>query len=280
VSHATLRFYGRFVVAEPVEKARTGTVSFLAPNMTTSPIPERRFVEHQVLLTAPRAAIDRKRTTIEPSTRAMSDVRASFAELFVWRFLAADITIEGQSPFTLQREATLVELSEPVGSIHYPPQIDRSGLSASLDGLTMAAVHLNTGRARAFASSKNKYNFVTESDARDGDPLNDRFLGTDGGLADAIEVAIAADAEGLVRLGVRTAEGKQGEICVDTKNFAPTLSLSNLCAGLPQDVLYDLEFARYYDYIQNSPTDAPIPAVVPRAAGPEDCNQFCHFSYE
>ncbi len=281
--NVTLRFYGRWVVAEPVNDGQpAGTVSFLAPNMTTSPNPARRFNEHHVLLTVPRTSLNRARTTIEPSSRTMSDVRAGFAELRVWRLERFNITLDGKGPFTLEqeRDTTLVELTEPVPSVKYSRQIDTSGLAATSGGLTVAAIHLNTGRAQAFASFKSNYNFVTESDASDGDPVNDQLLGTDGQLADVIEVVVGADAESLVRLRVQALDGAGGEICIDTKHFKPTVSFTNLCPALPRDFLYDLEFARYYDYIRSGPQNAPIPAVVPSAGAMGDCDQSAHFYYE
>ncbi len=281
--YATLRFYGRFLVAEPIGSGQgSGTVTFLAPNMTTSALARRQFKEHEVLLTVPRAAVDHARTTVEPSFRAMSDARAGFAELIAWRLRGANIAVEGHSPFTLDREGgtTLVELAAPVPAIAFTRQIDPTGLTATANGLTAAAIRMNTGRGLAFALFRSPVNFVSESDADDNDPLNDRLLGIDAPLADVVEVTLEADADARVRLHVDGLNSTHGEICINTKAFGPTLSFTNLCPALAQSAVYDVEFARFYDYLRDVPEDPPIPALVPAAFFPFTCDRKAHLYYE
>jgi hypothetical protein len=281
VPKVTCRFYGRFLVAEPLlNNQPSASVSFLAPHMNTSPHDYRRFEPHHPLLAIPRAAVSRDQTTLVPSFRMMSDARASFAELLVWDLTGWTISIAGEPPFKLIREkgSRLVELDHPVPNFSFPPRLDPSGLAPTVDGLTRAAIHLNTGVGVAFASFKNSYNFVTESDGRDNKPINDVRLDVEGQLADVIEVAIEADDDKRVRLNVARPDGA-GVISIDASAFSPTASITNLCPTLPRAFRYDLEFGRYYDYLLEGPLDAPIPARTPSGGDLGDCNEPAHLYY-
>ena len=73
-----LRFYGRFVLAQP---RKGGKVTFLAPNMTFKKTGKRFFTQHHVSLSIPRSAVSSARSTLPPTTRIMSDRDARSANL-------------------------------------------------------------------------------------------------------------------------------------------------------------------------------------------------------
>ncbi len=293
MSQVTLRFYGRFVLAQPLFEGKPlATAKVLLPNMThgtarSKPRTARDvapstdvFPAHDAYLTIPRNALSLDQVSMAPTFRLMSDARANYSELLCWSLRGTTIAIEGDSSFALdvERDTTFVDLTQPVPDIRFPHAIVPSSLEPSKDGITSAAFDLKSGSAIAFAAFPNSYNFVTQSDAADGEP--DTLLGVDERHADVVEVAVPPTDGSLVRLHVTTIDGYVGDIWIDTKEFNPTLSITNLCPALPHDFMYDFEYFQYYQFLDTIIVNPPIPKVGPTASDPGDCNEPVHMQYD
>jgi hypothetical protein len=292
MSRATLRLYGRFVLAQPLFEGKPlPTAKVLLPNMTHQGTVSRRkagtkaaqstdaFHAHDVLLTIPRNALSLDEVSMAPAFRLMSDDRANYAELLCWNLRGTTIAIDGDKSFGLdvERDTTFVDLTNPVEGFQFPPDIVASSLEPSRDGITSAVVDLQSGSAMAFATFPNAYNFVTWSDADAGEP--NKHLGVDRRHADVVEVAIPPTDGSRVRLRVTTIDGRSDNIWVETKAFTPTVGITNLCPALPHRFKYDFEFTQYYHYLDSAFVDPPIPKIVPTASDPGDCNEPVFMAY-
>lgn len=286
MAEVRLRFYGRFILAQP---RAGGKVSFLAPNMTFKNAIKRRFRRHNVSLCIPRAAVSSKQSTLSPTFRIMSDRDAEFAECLVWDLAGCSVTVPPVDTFSLTFDDPVPDLEELEKLQGRAAKLDPGSLKASKTGKTSAVIEVAAGAGTASASFTNMSTYVTRPDAEDGDPKNDKSKGGAEQHADVVEFVIALPADGILRLEVTGSKGSRSPkyVTIDAKTFKKLdpmgilrASVTSLCPTLPHAHAYDHEFGQYYELLRGPKNDRLIPKDVASAGEGGDCNDPAQITYD
>ena len=274
MAKVTLRFFGRFVYAK--SKSTKG-IRVLAPRFESEP-----FGPHQVHMSARRNALvfrdavtDALLTSAHPAFKAVTDASLDDSEIFVWDLsgmtvgyavpAAGDVTLGGEEILDLKQ---IEDLAGRPGA-----ELDAAAFSTGDKGKSSAIINVTagTGTAKRMTAGTGDYTFVTESDAQDSDPDNDKLKERPAGtvvkkkLADAVEFDVTLDA-GQGQLTLTLTDSKGASAGTVTVPAGTMVTFSNLCTPLPRHHTYDLEFTRYYDLLKSArdpkqliPREPPTP---------------------
>ena len=286
-----IRFYGRFISAvETSEGAPTGVIELLA-----SRFDDREFRPHKTILSVATIHVDSEECDIEPMlmVSAPQDQEGARAETVLWDLDGCEVTLPGAGTpsATLgvsshSQDFPLLDLNNLVQRL----QQNRSSVvlrksALSVGSETQAVVHITQGigtvhrmlrpeitsaiRGRSLGDTGK---FVTAADAKDGkEPKQDRIFGDIGANGDVVDVGMGEVIDFEIDLPVLEpftfviGGKKQGRITVRAlfDNQVVTASFSSLCASLPTNEHYDLEFEQFYRALTPE-TDPGSDALVPR----------------
>jgi hypothetical protein len=279
VAKVTLRFFGRFVY---VKSKSTTTIRVLAPWF-----PSRPFGPHQVHMSVRRNALvfrdlgtGEVLTTVRPVFKAVTDASLDDSEILVWDLSGMTISygLSGAVSLTGDEVLDLKEIEQLAG--RPAPELDEAAFRTDDTGTSNAIIDVTegAGTAKRLSTIEGEYTFVTESDARDGDPDNDTEKEDKDGvkvkkkLADAVEFDVPLGGQGRLTLTLK--DSKKTTVGTVTVVAGTMVSFSNLCTPLPRQHTYDLEFTRYYELLkgQRAPTQLiPREPATPSLGEGADC---------
>jgi hypothetical protein len=286
----TLRFYGRFVFAEPYDGDKSqGMIHVLATNLQFNQ--EVGADKHQFVVSAPRTRL------VPLGTRRadlimMAAMPPTQAEHCVWNLADHEIEIgtantfrwsgakdPHQSPFVKDASgddvvtvANLRALTDNNGRLS---QALLSGTGT--DGVVTAAIRLHEGTATPRQMAPENFEFVAIKESQDTTPKPDRHR-----LADFVDVDFNIPLEDALLMKIRhRSGGPVTSIALNAlEDLTTVVTFTNLCSR-PYDPV-DLEFAAHYEVLENPPLtrDRQIPrAVAPRLGGDFDCIKSAYISY-
>ena len=295
----TLRFYGRFLCAvELADGAPTGVIKLVAPKF------DRRFRSHTTFLSIPTMSIDTVRTDVQPSLlmSAPQNPEGARAETVMWELTGRELRFAdaasappsatvGVSPHS--PEFPLLDLNDLVDRVQLtgtpaPAVLDLGALR--LGDKTQSLVTITRGRGMVHRVLRPEFtrgltrrkigdegHLVTVKDATDAaGPDNDVHFGAAGqdgsigeiGMGEVVEFEFDVIPLDPFTLEVFDYEGSRtGRISVRAvaDDQTLTLSFSNLCASLPTNENYDLEFEQYYSALTPATNPGEL-ALVPKPA--------------
>jgi hypothetical protein len=316
VAKVILRFYGRFMCAvEMSDGAPTGSIHLVAPRFD-----ETKFRRHTTMLSIATMNVDSRATDIPPTTMisAPQAVEAGRAETVLWDLGDRQVKLAGaESSATLGVSPHSPDF--PLLDLHELVQLGRSDpapanpVALNLDVLsigyaTQAVVHVNQGRGVVHRVLRPEITrdlnrrklgdeglFVTVKDANDKQSsLDDTHFGhrdetgalVESGIGEVIE--FETEIETLTRFTFEISDktGKRlGTIAmraiVDEQVL--TASFSSLCASLPRNEDYDLEFEQYYSALtkDSNPGElALLPKPTDDGGEPASCQAPVRFRFE
>jgi hypothetical protein len=212
-------------------------------------------------------------TSVHPAFKAVTDAALEDSEIFVWDLSGMTVGYGISGSVTLGGEEVL-DLKDIEDLAGRPaPELDDAAFQTDATGKSNAIIDVTagTGTAKRMTSGTGDYTFVTDTDARDGDPNNDMPKEHPAGsvvkkkLADAVEFDVPlAPADGQLTLTLTDSEGALvGKVTVTANTM---VTFSNLCTPLPRHHTYDLEFTRYYELLKSArdpkqliPREPPTP---------------------
>ncbi|HET9385855.1 MAG TPA: hypothetical protein VFO67_11960 [Gemmatimonadales bacterium] len=274
MAKVTLRFFGRFVYAR---SRGTSKIRVLAPRFDPGP-----FGPHQVFMSARRDQLVFRDlvdgallTSARPAFKTVTDAAIEQSEIFVWDLSKLTVTYGVTGAVTIGGVETLDlrEVEELAG--RPAPTLDASAFQTSPSGKAAAIIEVSagSGNGKRMLSLAADYTFVTETDAKDGDPNNDQLKKDPLGsvvkkkLADVVEFDVSLPGS-QSRLTLTLTDSNGNVVGTVTVNERTTIGFSNLCTPLPRQHTYDLEFSRYYDLLKDPreagqliPREAPTPSL-------------------
>jgi hypothetical protein len=287
----TLRFYGRFVFAEPYRgDASLGMVHVLPTNPQFNQ--EVGAEKHQFVVAAPRTRV------VPLGTRRadmimMAAMPPTQSEHAIWDLTDCELVIGSantfqwagakdrhQSPFVkdaatdeMVSVANLRELTNNAGSFS-DSLLNATGTA----GVTTATIRLHEGTATPRQMAPENFEFVPVKDPNAVAPA----IGVRR-LADFVDVDFNMPPEKpLLVMQIRSRSG--GPVTAIAVNALPALTtivtFTNLCSRPYEPI--DQEFAAHYEVLENPPLtrDRLIPrAVAPRLGGDFDCTKAAYISY-
>ena len=286
----TLRFYGRFIFAEPHKGDHSlGMVHVLPINPQFNQ--EIGAEKHQFAVAAPR------RRLVPLGTRRadmimMAAMQPTESEHAIWNLADHEIVIGSantfqwsspkerrQSPFVQDVAhngvVTIANLSELTGE---EGRFGEAFLnSRGTDGVVTAAIRLHEGTATLRQMAPEVFEFVQVKGPNATDPIGEPRR-----LADFVDVVLnMPDDRPLLVMQIRHRDG--GPLTAIALNALPGLTtlvtFTNLCARPYEPI--DQEFAALYEILENPPLtrDRLIPRAAPRLGGDFDCTKSAYISY-
>lgn len=267
-----IRFFGRFVIAhEMVGGVLTGKVTFLAPDMTAG-----KFARHVPVMSIPRAAVSRAQgeTTLAPTYRVVTPGAPAEAELFVWDLTGCNVRVVSSGGLHLEFEDPIASLELLEKKVGRTPTFDKNNIGAGR--LVNAAIQIAGGQGSATAAFSNSVDFLTLTDAMDGNPNNDVILHHEEPAADLVQIFLAGGTRvmEIIKGGVKYLVTVRLESSTST-----SVSFTNLCSCIPQVERYDFEFGQYYEVLQAAYPDRLIP-IVSHLGDAADCDMMTQITYE
>jgi hypothetical protein len=315
VAKVILRFYGRFMCAvEMLDGAPTGSIHLVAPRFD-----EKKFRRHATVLNVATMNVDVRATDIPP-TMMISSPQAregARAETVMWDLTDRHVRLAGvQSPsatlgvsphspdFPLLDLSELVQLAPIAAASQKPVALNLDALS--IGPSTQAIVHVNQGRGIVHRVLRPELTrdvgrrklgdeslFVTVKDATDAEgPEKDMHFGPRDASGAIVEVGMGeviefeTDVETLTPFTFEVldrAGALVGTISMRaiTDEQVLTASFSSLCASLPTNENYDLEFEQYYNALKESPGDqALVPKPTDDGGEPASCQAPVRFRFD
>lgn len=280
----TLRFYGRFVFAEPYDKGSpTGKLNVLALNMQYG---GGSFGPHHVLMCVPRRAVHTRLTTVPPTRKALAfGTELQNCEHFVWDLKGCALQVGTDSRFMFKDRGQLPDLGAlaagTVKRIVDPGSLVPGGDSSQVS----AVIQIRVGKGNAVAMFKTEYRFVPEG-TKEG---KDKFLVQ----ADLVEVTIELPPQetalSMTLTTPRTTPARdmvlQRTIAIQVPDRAPELTVvgfTNVCGALPHYVRFDEEFVQNYEVLVGPPHVSLrlIPETSPTGGEAGDCDIPTYLAYD
>jgi hypothetical protein len=295
VAKVILRFYGRFITAiEMSDGAPTGVIKLAAPRFDPN-----RFRPHKSMLSIATINVDARSTTIIPTmmTSAPQDPEGARAETAIWELTDCEVKLAGagapsatlgvspHSPdFPLLDLNNLVQRSKTNAQSPAPVVLNLEALS--IGEQTQALVHVTQGRGVVHRVLRPEITtgvtqrklgdsgvLVTVKDATDAEgPDNDVPFGnlgesgetTEIGMGEVIEFEL--DLPTLTPFTFEVSGALTGTISMRAivESQILTASFSTLCATLPTNENYDLEFEQYYHSALTAASNPRDRALVPK----------------
>lgn len=275
MSSVKVRFYGRFVFAEPLKnKKGVGTLNVLVANLQYNP--DVCADPHDFLMTAPRTSVavpgSRRPDSMLMSTLPSGDDNA---ELSLWRLRDFEVVIQGPNDFrwdTKDKLADVALLTKNQG------RFDKNNLkTAGVFSAVHAVVRLATGIGTASQMDVSETVDFVKVD-RTQTTLKDLPI------ADVVEVVIKLP-KGVNNLVFNLANRSGGPagsiVIVGGKDNNPTIvNFSNLCTALHEK--FDDEFAGFYEVLENPGLlrERLIPAQTATEGLEFDCFKPIYVGYE
>jgi hypothetical protein len=290
VATMVLRFYGRFVFAQPHKGGKPlKRVNILAVDPTFNP--DVRGDEHRFLMTAPRRAVSTDGTRPADFV-AMSSQRADRAEYLGWDFSGSDVIVAPANEFELREDdaAVLLSLNDLTGNSGklLPIQRHSEGSTPAVTGVVRLGGGVATPRA---IEKKSASTFVTFADRFNEVRFKNRSA--EKPPADYVEVVVQVTKNLEISLA-RTRQDPVSSIVIDPDYRIKTdegeeviktiVSFSNLCGASRSDD--DAEFASLYDVLTDPPPvrDRFIPRHERAGAGTRgirfDCYSSAYVAYD
>jgi hypothetical protein len=279
----SVRFYGRFVLARERKQSKpTGRITFLAPNLELRP----EIGPHMPIMSIARSSLVKEPIfrAVPPTFRTIANGDPQTSEYLIWDLAGTTVTVPSADGVDLKMEATIPDLGDLEKSLGRSGRLNKKHLQPG--GEVNATIELAGGQGRAFASFKNKGKVIPESDARDGNPINDvpdKNFG-EKEIADFVEINIPVNGNGagpaeLGTLALQLRGKTNGTILVEAGPEGATIGFSNLCATCPREAqAYDFEFAQYYRLLEETGPDHLI--LMIDHLGDEDCNESAQVFYD
>ncbi len=269
MAQLTLRFYGRFVYAEPTFKgAPTGRLNVLAVNPQFNP--DVCADSHRLMMTVRRTdvAIGSRR----PDMRVFSAEDGSCAEYAAWDLCDHEIVLDRMTRFEwLDSNHELLKDIHTLGKSDFDPShLYSRGTGCATAGLIRLGS--GVGRPRQLESGTlTDFVYLREPDTNQP-PLPNQTI------ADVVEVTLTTDEPLMFRLCRRG--GGAGSTIVVTPEDGVVVSISNLCAAGHRRV--DDEFAGYYELLKAPPAvlDRLVPRAQPTGGIRFDCYTGGYAAYE
>jgi hypothetical protein len=290
VADVTLRFYGRFVLAQKQigGKAR-GAVTFLAPRFKAP------FRAHKIMMSAPRSVVSTRKTKRAPTLRLMAAGNPQVTEHFAWDLSGCDVTPSTRGPVNIvpaTASVTIANLKELERLQGRPAVLDRKNLRGSARGSVSAAIKVSGGDAILRQVFPEFTDFVPLDKKR---PAVVRKVQ----LADVVDVQIKLP-KGSQEMKIRLKQGRASSVVtIQTINASGTpsptgsaiVTFTNLCSQIPRSERFDLEFGQYYELLKGGKVssagrtrsstrpDRLIPNPVPAGGEVGDCNEGALIPY-
>jgi hypothetical protein len=275
-----VRFYGRFVLArERHQGIETGRITFVAPFLELRP----EIGPHQPILSIARRFVAQTSALrdVPPTLRMITNNSPEFAEHLIWDLTGTTVTVPSSGGVEMTMEATVPDLGILERSRGRSGKLNKTNLQPGRE--VGATIELAGGKGRAFASFKNMGEMIRESDARDGNPLNDvpdEIFGQQQ-IADFVQIDVPGQDsnDGRGTLALQLSGRTNGTILVEAGSDGAMVDFSNLCATCPRQAQdYDFEFAQYYRLLDETGPDRLI--LMIDHLGDEDCNESAQIYYD
>jgi hypothetical protein len=283
VAYVTLRFYGRFVLAQKhVNGKPKDTVSFLAIRF------QPPFRPHHVAMAAPRNVVSTKKTKKPPTLRLMAAGDAKVTEHLVWDLAGCDVTPEARGSLSIKPEnasVTIANLKDLESLQGRNAVLDQRNLHASPRGSVSAAIQVSAGQGTLRQVFPEICNFVPMDKKKPAVVSKVK-------LADVVDIRIDLP-KGRHELKLHLRHGRAPSlVTIQTINAAgvpsskgtATVTFTNLCSCVPRFEKFDLEFGQYYELLKppiqsgvgksksGARSDRLIPDPVPHGGEVGDCN--------
>jgi hypothetical protein len=246
MSSVLVRFFGRFVFAEPLKAGQpTGELNVLAVNMEHNT--DVNSDSHDFLMTSARARVavpGSRRPDLNVMSTAGSTDRD--AELAVWNLRDYEVVIAGSRNFSWADRSKLADLATLTGNT---ARFNTDNLrTAGLFSPVHAQVRFATGRGTALQMDPAQtVSFVQVDRTPSGIK--------DVAVADVVEVAITLPKdEKMMTFHLRNRSGGPASsiVVAGDEDAAPTVvNFSNLCRSGHGHRTFDDEFANFYEVLQN-----------------------------
>jgi hypothetical protein len=292
VSTVTLKFYGRFLFARDGD-----AVVALAPHF------KGKFPKHNPLMSIRHDGVKfldgngTQITTFEPMLRLASDViqpapaglgREPGPEVLVWDLSHRAVAIEGTGTSSHRRTADLLDLVEldtiglgqpartkvKAGS-HRPSPVETGDSHAvvRIVGGAFTSSAINPGRKAHFApsaASDGKRAPADREKARDarGRPVEKVPV-------DLMECVVTFPG---ATMQLQFTHGKKTDLI--TVRDGAMISFSHLCTAIKQPSDWDLEFAQYYDLVEDNTGSPRLVPVTARTAAATGEGMGCYYQSE
>ena len=304
-----LRFYGRFAyaVAKNGDDV-TGRIAAIAPRFS------KPFHDHQPMMTIPRSAValGRDLTNLPPTLKVVSNADDVLAgEMFIWNLEGLNVDLV-PDPGRRPNSATL-GLAEPDRVIpdlaallddidEGPASLDKNVLQASAGGKAKAVVNVTEGRGTAKMVMDIDNAFLIDKATATANPnpseeeirklvANQHNRRTaDGKLvpfkkADVVDFDIDVQRNTPVTLALTDANGVASRVSVVARetDAVVMVSFSNLCSTIPMNEVYDLEFAQYYQLLEQEPGDEALillPSSLDDGGEPGECQAMARIDFQ
>lgn len=273
-----VRFHGRYVLAEETDSGGqpTGKWRFLAPHYLRT-----GFARHRTTMCVrrERVSIVPGETTLAPTFKVMGEgaKKEDVVEYFVWDLDGCVVTFaeNGGMKLTYDDNTIIPSLEELEYELDRTAVLDKACLEPCEPNPIGAAIELNGGAAFASAVVPNKCDFITQTNAQDGDILNDEPILLNGKLADQVEVTLPGPKQ---RLTVSKG-GVKWYITILAEKDDAIASVSNLCGSIPQNERYDFEYGQYYEVLTVKCSNRAVP-IVTHAGDTADCDLMTRIRYK
>jgi hypothetical protein len=285
VPEITLRFYGRFVFAEPhVDGKPLGRLSVLAPNMQYG---DSRRCRHEVLMSIPRPLLVPQRTKIPPNHKMLTAGPADKADYFIWDLSGSEVAIAGDKSFTFTDRKLLSDLGELEWLQGRTAVFNSDSLHATEKGAVSSVIQLEAGSGTASFVFNKEFDFVPMG------PRKPFAFEEFRPLADLVEVTLEVPKDAnVLSISVTTSTGVGNKLSTITRPVTvhwnekladlATISFTNLCGTIPRFERWDEEFSQYYEVLQNAPEHNRrlIPEEAPVGGEGGDCNKGAYVGYD
>jgi hypothetical protein len=273
-----VRFHGRYVLAEETDSAGqpTGKWRFLAPHYRRT-----GFAPHRTMMCVRRDRVSNVsgETTLAPTFKVMGEgaKKEDVVEYFVWDLDGCIVTFDvtGGMKLSYVDNTIIPSLEELEYTLGRTAVLDKTCLEPCEPNPIGAAIELSGGAAFASAVVPNKCDFITQTNAQDGDIFNDEPILLNGTLADQVEVRLLGPKQ---RLTVSKG-GVKWYITILGGNDDSIASVSNLCGSIPQNERYDFEYGQYYEVLTVKCSNRPVP-IVTHMGDTADCDLMTRIRYK